>query len=129
VPASSVRDLSRQWTGRLAHFRRHKNDEHLEAVVEEALRYSGLHLENDLSASAYWSRAPLARRVAVLLYLVDRSVVDRKVRQGRIVFIPADDAETWAAAQPSLASYLAPTLELIAALRSDLVRRSRRSSS
>jgi hypothetical protein len=129
VPASSVRDLSRQWTGRLAHYRRHRNDEHLDALIEEALRYSGLHLENDLSASAYWSRAPLARRVAVLLYLVDRSVIERKASHGRIVYVPADDAETWASAQPSLATYLAPTLELIAALRSDLTRRSRRSSS
>jgi hypothetical protein len=129
VPASSVRDLSRQWTGRLAHYRRHRNDEHLAALVEEAVRYGGLHLENDLSASDYWSKAPLARRVAVLLYLVDRGVVDRGVRQGRVVYIPADDAETWAAAQPTLASYLVPTLELIASLRSDLTRRARRLSS
>jgi hypothetical protein len=128
VPASSVRDLSRQWTGRLAHFRRHRNDEHLDALVEEALRYSGLHLENNLSASVYWSQAPLARRVAVLLYLVDRGVVDRKARQGRVVYVPAEDAETWASAQPSLATYLAPTLELLAALRSDISRRTRRRS-
>jgi hypothetical protein len=46
-----------------------------------------------------------------------------------VVYIPADDAETWAAAQPALASYLAPTLELIASLRSDLARRARRLSS
>jgi hypothetical protein len=129
VPASSVRNLSRQWTGRLAHYRRHRNDEHLDALVEEALRYGGLHLENDLSASAYWSKAPLARRVAVLLYLVDRGVVDRKARQGRVVYAPTEDAETWAAAQPTLASYLAPTLELIASLRSELARRARRQSS
>jgi hypothetical protein len=128
VPASSVRDLSRQWTGRLAHFRRHRNDEHLDALVEEALRYSGLHLENNLSASAYWSQAPLARRVAVLLYLVDRGVVERKVRQGRVVYLPSEDAETWASAQQSLATYLAPTLELLAALRSDISRRTRRRS-
>ncbi len=125
MPASSVRDLSRQWTGRLAHYRRHRNDEHLDALIEEAVRYGGLHLENDLSASDYWSKSPLARRVAVLLYLVDRGVVDRGVRQGRIAYIPTDDAETWAAAQSCLASYLAPTLELIASLRSELSRRAR----
>ncbi len=129
MPASSVRDLSRQWTGRLAHYRRHRNDEHLDALVEEALRYGGLHLENDLSGSDYWSKAPLARRVAVLLYLVDRGIVERKARQGRVVYVPTDDAETWAAAQPTLAAYLAPTLELIASLRSDLARRARRLSS
>ena len=129
MPASSVRDLSRQWTGRLAHYRRHRNDEHLAALVDEALRYTGLHLENELSDSPYWSKAPLARRVAVLLYLVDRGVVDRGVRQGRVVYVPTDDADTWAMAQPSLASYLAPTLELIAALRSELAHRARRMSS
>src|SRR5262249_12200744 len=39
VPASSVRDLSRQWTDRLASYRRHRNDEHIEALVDEAVRY------------------------------------------------------------------------------------------
>ena len=67
VFASSVRELSRLWTGSLSHFRRHRNDEHLEALIAEALRFTGLHLENDLSASPYWSKAPLARRVALLL--------------------------------------------------------------
>ena len=92
MPASSVRDLSRQWTDRLASYRRHRNDEHLEALVEEALRYTGLHLENELSSSPYWSHAPLSRRVAVLLFLVDRGIVNREsirnpattVRPGRL---------------------------------------------
>ena len=82
VPASSVRNLSLQWVGRLAPYRLHRNDEHREALIEEALRYTGLHLENDLSGSDYWSKWPLARRVAVLLFLVDRGVVVRGVRQG-----------------------------------------------
>lgn len=126
MPASTVRHLARQWKGRLAHFRRHKNEEHLDALVDEAMRYCGLHLENDLSASDYWSRAPLARRVAVLLYLVDRGVVARGVRQGRVAYLPTDEAEGWASSQSSLASYLAPTLELLSALRSELLRRSAR---
>ncbi len=125
VPVSSVRDLSRQWSGRLAHFRRHRNDEHLSALFEEAVRYSGLHLENDLSDSDYWSKVPLARRVAVLLYLVDRGVIVRGVRQGKVVYLPTDDAESWVAAQTSLAAYRSPTLELIASIRADLARRSR----
>jgi len=129
VPAPSVRNLARQWTGRLAHYRRHRNDEHLDALVEEVARYAGLHLENDLWASDYWSKAPLARRVAVLLYLVDRGVVVREVRQGRFVYVPTEEAEGWAASQPSLAAYLPPTLELIGALRSDLARRARRMTS
>ena len=117
VPASSVRALSRQWVGQLAHFRRHRHDEHREALVEEALRFVGLHLEGELSRSAYWADAPLARRVAVLLYLVDRGVVSRARRAGRIVYDVEDGAEDWAYAQPSLVPYLHPTLELIAALR------------
>jgi hypothetical protein len=125
VPASSVRTLSRQWIDRLASYRRHRNDEHLEALLDEAVRYAGLHLENDLSASSYWSKAPLARRVGVLLFLVDRGVVERSSHRGRRVFKPVKDAETWIASQSEFAPYAGPTLELIAALRRDISRRSR----
>ena len=125
MSASSVRDLPRLWTGSLSHFRRHRNDEHLEALIAEALRYTGLHLENDLSTSPYWSKAPLARRVALLLFLVDRGVVARLPRQGRLVYEAREDASSWAIGQPSLASYLVPTLEFLAALQSDQARRSR----
>ena len=128
--ASSVRDLSRLWTGSLSHFRRHRNDEHLEALIAEALRYTGLHLENDLSASPYWSKAPLARRVALLLFLVDRGVVTRiaNVKPGRTTYLARPDATAWAISQPSMASYLVPTLEFIAALQSDGDRRARPAS-
>lgn len=129
MPASSVRDLSRQWVELLAHYRRHRNDEHLDALVEEALRYSGLHLENELSGSPYWSKAPLARRVAVLLFLVDRGVVRRVSSRGRCVYEPLDHAEDWVSSQPFLIPYLTPTLELIAALRHEQMRRSRPSHS
>lgn len=122
MPASSVRDLSRQWVDRLAPYRRHRNDEHLEALVEEAARFAGLHLENDLSRSDYWSKAPLARRVAVLLFLADQGVVERNSLNGRRVFEPTPDAESWAAAQPALLPYLPATLELIAALRNEHAR-------
>jgi hypothetical protein len=88
-----------------------------------------LHLENDLSRSDYWSKAPLARRIAVLLFLVDRGVVERESRQGRRVFEPTPDAESWVADQPELVPYLNPTLELIAAMRRELTRRSRPSHS
>jgi hypothetical protein len=127
VSASSVSALSRLWTGSLAHFRAHKNNEHREALIAEALRYSGLHLENELIASPYWSKAPLARRVALLLYLVDRGVVSRVVRQGRRTYEVSSDASAWAVSQPSLASYLVPTLEFLAALQAEQIRRSGRS--
>ncbi|WP_435017262.1 hypothetical protein TA3x_004861 [Tundrisphaera sp. TA3] len=115
--SSSVRQLSRQWTGRLSTYRLHRNDEHREALVADATRYAGLHLENDLSRSAYWSKAPLARRAALILFLVDRGIVSREVREGRVVFVVRDHASDWAAAQPTMASYLEPTLEVLAALR------------
>ena len=110
-------------------YRRHRNDEHLEALVEEALRFTGFHLENDLSGSEYWSKAPLARRVAVLLFLVDRGVAVRTVSQGRRVFEPIEAAEAWVANQEELAPYRVATLELIAALRREQSRRSRPSFS
>ncbi len=124
MPASSVSALSRLWTGSLAHFRSHQNNEHREALIAEALRYTGLHLENDLIGSPYWSKAPLARRVALLLYLVDRGVVSRVVRKGRRTYEVAADASAWAVSQPSLASYLVPTLEFLAALQAVQIRRS-----
>jgi hypothetical protein len=127
VSASFVCDLSRLWTGRLSWYRNHQNDEHREALIADALRYTGLHLENDLISSAYWSKAPLARRVALLLFLVDRNVVTRVARQGRMAYEASPEASSWVVSQPSLASYLVPTLEFIAAIQSDGLRRSRRS--
>jgi hypothetical protein len=125
VSASSVRELSRLWTGSLSHYRRHRNDEHYEALIAEALRFTGLHLENDLSTSPYWSKAPLGRRAALLLFLVDRGVVSRVVSQGRAVYEAGADATSWVISQPTMISYLVPTLEFLAALQSDRARRSR----
>jgi hypothetical protein len=123
VSASLVSQLSRHWVGRLAHYRLHGNDEHRAALFEEAVRYSGLHLENDLSHSAYWSITPLKQRAIVLLFLVDRAVVERSVRRGRRVFEPLAHAESWIEAQPALQPYRKPTLEFLAALRRELLRR------
>jgi hypothetical protein len=122
-PARSPRALSRQWIGRLASYRHHRNDEHREALIEEALRFAGFQLESDLSGSPYWAQAPLARRVAVLLFLIDRGAAIRTSFRGRVVYEATPDAETWAASQPALAPYLEPTLELIAALRNAQARR------
>lgn len=129
VPASSLRNLSCQWVDRLAPYRRHRHVEHLEALVEESVRYAGLHLENDLSRSEYWSKAPLARRVAVLLFLVDRGAVNRIMRYGRRVFEPVDNAESWVLSQDALIPYRTHTLELVAAVRNEHARRTRQSLS
>jgi len=115
--------MSRQWVGQLAHYRRHRNDEHRDALIDEALRYTGFHLESVLANCPYWSEVPLARRAAVLLFLVDRGVVVRTVRDGQVAFEVDSDAESWLFAQPALAPYLVPMLDLITSLRSALPRR------
>jgi hypothetical protein len=56
-------------------------------------------------------------------------VVRRNSLHGRRVFEPLDHAEEWVSSQPSLIPYLTPTLEMIAALRRDRMRRSRPSRS
>jgi hypothetical protein len=124
VSESIANYLARRWEGRLAHYGLHRNDEHRVAVFEEAVRYAGLHLENDLARSEYWSAMPLHQRAIVLLVLVDRGVVERTIRRGRRVFEPLPHAESWVEGQPSLQPYLKQTLELLAALRHELLRRS-----
>lgn len=122
-PAHSPRVLSRQWVGRLASYRHHKNDEHREALIEEAKTFAGFQLEADLSSSAYWSQASLARRVAVLLFLIDRGAAMRVATRSHVSYEAVADAETWAASQMALAPYLGPTLEMIAAMRNAQARR------
>jgi hypothetical protein len=123
VYASLVNQLSRNWIGRIAHYGRHHNDEHRLALFEEAVRYTGLHLENDLTDSEFWSAIPLHQRAGLLLFLVDRGIVERTTRRGRRVFEPLPHAESWVGSQPSYRPYLKPTLELLAALRHELKRR------
>ena len=93
--------------------------------MAEALRYTGLHLENDLAHSSHWSNVPLARRATLLLYLVDRGVVNRSTRSGRAAYEAQPDAVSWVLAQPSLVPYLIPTLEFLSAVQSDQSRRPR----
>lgn len=123
MSASFVEQLAHDWTGRLAHYADHRNDEHRLALFDEAARYAGFHLENDLGRSEFWSRAPLHQRAAVLLFLVDRGVVERATRRGRRVYEPLAHAESWCADQPSLRPYRGAILEFLDALRLDLQRR------
>ncbi len=119
----AIRTVARAWKGHLAHFRAHRNSEHLEALLNEAARFTGLQLEIDLEMSAYWSAQPLLRRALVLLYLVDRGVVERRMVDGRACYEPTLVAESWISRQHALIPYLMPTLELVAALRKHQVRR------
>lgn len=125
MSASSPRELTTHWNGRLAHYNTHRNDEHLNALYEETLRFVGMHLENDLCRSEYWSRVPLHRRLAVLLYLVDQGAVEMTARHGRHQFIAAPNADEWVAQTPALRPFARATLELIAALRHHAARLSR----
>jgi hypothetical protein len=123
VSAPKLNQLARHWTGRLAHYRQHRNDEHRLALFEETVRYAGLHLENDLASSPFWSVVPLSLRARLLLFLVDRGVVERTHRRGRRIFEPLPHAESWARNHPGLKSFAGPTLELLSALRHELLRR------
>jgi hypothetical protein len=123
VAAFLSRDLTEAWTGRLGYYRLHRNDEHIRALFDEVILYVGLHLENDLCRSAYWSGVPLGRKAAILLFLVDKGVVERTVRRGRRVFEPLPHAESWALSQARLRPHLKPILELLSALRHELSRR------
>jgi hypothetical protein len=125
VSTGIVTHLARHWIGKLAHYGSHHNDEHCLALFDEAIRYAGLHLENDLVQSKYWSAMPLHQRAVVLLFLVDRGVVERGIRMGRRVFEPLSDAESWVESQPTLGPYRRETLELLCALRRELERRPR----
>jgi hypothetical protein len=125
VFATLISQLPRFWVGNLAHYAAHRNDEHCAALFGEAVRYCGLHLENDLGDSAYWSTMPLHQRAIVLLFLVDRGLVKRTVCRGRRIFEPLPHAEAWVEKQPSLQPYYKPTIELLSALRHELTRRAR----
>lgn len=117
LPTHTLRAVTRHWIGRLATYRQHRNDEHREALIVEAMRYAGLRLETYLGHSPYWSEAPLTRRAAILLYLVDRGAILRTRHNGRVAFEATEDAEVWALSQPALAPYVQATLDLIAAVR------------
>lgn len=119
-----LRVIAKTWVGRLAHFRRHKHAEHLEALYDEARRFAGIQLENDLARSVFWASAPLPTRAALLLYLVDRGAVVRRVVDDHVVYDSLPGAEAWVASQPELATHIVPSLELVTALRMHESRRS-----
>jgi len=129
VSRSFARQLAQTWNGKLSHYRQHRNDEHVLAILEESSRYVGLHLENDLASSTYWSDLPLFRRAGVLLFLVDQGVVERTTRNGRRIFEPLPHAESWVQSQKALTAFSKPIHEMISALRHEFRRRAQSSRS
>jgi len=118
LPARTVHILARHWTRHLAPYRQHGHDEHREALIDEALRFASFRLEDALRRLATWADAPLSRRVAVLLLLIDLGLIVRRPRDGRYEYEASRDAEDRAASIPALAPFLGPVLDLIAAVRS-----------
>jgi hypothetical protein len=117
LPHRVLQQISQTWADCLVTYRSHKNLEHVEALLYEAMRFSGFELENSLERSPFWSEFSLIHRAAVVLFLVDRGVVERTIRKGRRVYLAAPDAECRVVEEIGGSPYLLPTLELIAAIR------------
>ena len=126
---SVINRLASSWTGQLSHYRMHQNPEHLEALFDEAIRFNGLQLEAELARSEFWSKSPLIRRAAVLLFIVDRGMVSQRVDRRDYFFEAHPGAESWVASQASLVAYVHPTYELLSALRNHQAQRLLRAGS
>lgn len=116
-----AREMARNWVGRLSWYRDHTNDEHLEALVEEAFFFAIFRLSPDFAEDSVWIEVPFTQRTNFLLTLVDRGVVVRRGEEGRITYEAIDGAEEWAEdwaqRHSSLSKYRTPVLEMISALR------------
>ncbi len=118
-----AREMAQNWVGCLAWYRDHKNDEHLEALVEEAFFFAVFRLSPDFADDSVWIDSPVSftQRTNFLLTLVDRGVVVRREHQGKIIYeaIPGAEewAEDWSSRHESLRKYREPVLEMLAALR------------
>ena len=116
--------MTQRWSGCLAHYHSHRHPEHLEALIDETARYCG-RLESYLANSEYWASAPLMHRVELLLFLIDRGMIERRLTARGYQCRAIGEAEEILIQQSELRPYLLLTLELIAAVR--LASRPRRS--
>ena len=94
------------------------------ALIDETARYCG-RLESYLANSEYWASAPLMHRVELLLFLIDRGMIERRLTARGYQCRAIGEAEEILIQQSELRPYLLLTLELIAAVR--LASRPRRS--
>ena len=123
MSASFVNQLARDWSGRLSHYAAHRNDEHRLALLEEAARYTGLHLENDLCALRVlvaFAAAPARRSCCSSSTGASSS---GRPAAGAASTSRWRSAESWCEDQPSLRPYRGPILEFLNALRLELQRR------
>lgn len=113
--------LNQTWIGNLEGYLHHKNDEHLEALILEVQRFFERRLITYFSTKSIWHLSNCNRRVAAVLYLVDRGILDRILQSdASIIYRPVITAENWILSQTDLLPVTAPLLELISAFRRDV---------
>jgi hypothetical protein len=112
--------LERGWYDKLQGYLRHRNDEHLEALVLEVRDFFGDRIHGQLPQCSPWMSSTDALKAGAMLYLIDRGVVKRCLcDKSGIFFRPDDLAEFWVLSRPELLPVAMPLLELIACLRRD----------
>lgn len=117
--------LNRGWHDRLNGYMRHRNDEHLEALVHEARDYYRKRIEPLLPRDSLWHTCDDSLRAGALLYLLDCSIVERCLCERAVpVYKPAEAAEYMILARPDLLPVAMPLLELVACIRLDRSRTS-----
>ena len=113
--------LNQPWSFRLQGYLNHKNDEHLEALVLETQRFFECRVIHHLAAGSVWHQAQNTHRIAALLFLVDRGMVDRVTTIERVsLYRPNPCVESWILSQPAMLPIAEPLLELVSALRRDV---------
>ncbi len=113
--------LNQTWNGHLEGYLHHKNDEHVEALILEVQRFFERRLVVHLAPNSIWHISLCSRRVAAILFLVDRGIVQRILHsQPSVLYRPATSAEHWLLSQQELLPITDPVLELLSALRRDV---------
>lgn len=110
--------LNRGWCDRLISYMAHRNDEHLEALVHEARDFFCDRIDRLLPHDSVWHSCDDTLRTGALLYLLDRSIVERCLcDQARVSYKPAEMAEFMILSRPELLPVAVPLLELVACIR------------
>ena len=113
--------LNQTWIGNLDGYLHHKNDEHLEALILEVQRFFERRLITYFPPKSIWHASNCSRRVAAVLFLVDRGILDRILQSdSSIIYRPVTSSESWILSQTDLLPVAAPLLELISAFRRDV---------
>ena len=113
--------LNQTWIGDLEGYLHHQNDEHLEALILEVQRFFERRLISYFTPKSIWHVSSCSRRVAAILFLVDRGIVNRILQpDSSTVYRPVTSSEHWILSQTDLLPVTDPLLELLSALRKDV---------